>query len=178
MSAKKISPTNRSFTVRWEDPGIIVRATPTMHGLDFLRAIKDGRIPTPPVARLIGLRLTEVEAGRVVFEIDPAEYHYNPAGAVHGGITCTALDSAATCAVHSTLSAGTVPTTLEIKINYLRPIRCETGTMRCEAALIHKGNRTAVAEAKMLDSTGLLYAYAVSTCLIFEATKEGAKADG
>ena len=178
MSAKKISPAKRSRTVRWEDPGIIVKATPTMHGLDLLRAIKDGRIPNPPVSSLVGLRLTDVEAGRVVLQIDPAEYHYNPAGAVHGGITCTVLDSAATCAVHSTLPAGTVPTTLEIKINYLRPIRSETGTMRCEAALIYKGSRTAVAEAKMLDSNGLLYAYAVSTCLIFEATKEGAKADG
>jgi uncharacterized protein (TIGR00369 family) len=147
-----------------------------MNGLDFLHAIKDGRIPAPPVLSLIGSRLTEVDAGRVVFEIEPAEYHYNPAGAVHGGVTFTVLDSAATCAVHSTLPAGMALTTLEVKINFLRPITSETGPMRGEATLIHKGGRTAVAEAKMLDANGLLYAYAVSTCLIFRATKEGAKA--
>jgi uncharacterized protein (TIGR00369 family) len=147
-----------------------------MNGLDFLHAIRDGRIPAPPVLSLIGSRLTEVDVGRVVLEIDPAEYHYNPAGAVHGGVTFTVLDSAATCAVHSTLPAGTALTTLEVKINFLRPITSETGPMRGEATLIHKGGRTAVAEAKMLDANGLLYAYAVSTCLIFKATTEGAKA--
>jgi len=177
MCAKKTSPTTRSRMVRWEDPMIIVKAIPTMNGLDFLRAIKDGQIPTPPIASLIGFRFTEVEAGRVVLEIDPAEYHYNPTAVVHGGVTCAVLDSAATCAVHSTLPAGMAPTTLEIKINYLRPIRRETGVMRCEGGLIYKGNRTVVAEAKMFDSTGLLHAYAVSTCLIFETAKDGARAE-
>jgi uncharacterized protein (TIGR00369 family) len=176
MSAKKIGPNRRSRTVSWQDPMITARAIPTMNGLDFLRGMRDGRIPPPPVLSLIAFRLTEVDVGRVVFEMDPAEYHYNPAGTVHGGVTFTVLDSAATCAVHSTLSAGMALTTLEIKINYRRPIRSETGPMRGEATLIHKGGRTAVAEAKMLDANGLLYAFAVSTCLIFDATKEGAKA--
>lgn len=176
MSAKKISPNRRSRTLRWEDPMLVVKAIATLSGLDFLQAMKGGRIPAPPVLSLIGFQLTEVDAGRVVFEFDPAEYHYNPAGTVHGGVACTVLDSAAACAVHSTLPAGMALTTLEVKINYLRPIRTETGPMRCEGALIHKGGRTAVAEAKMLDANGLLYAYAVSTCLIFETTKGGAKA--
>ncbi len=175
MSAKKISPNRRSRTMSWQDPMIIAQAISTMKGLDFLQAMKDGEM-APPILSLVGFRLTEVAAGRVVFEIEPAEYHYNPAGAVHGGVTFTVLDSAATCAVHSTLPAGMALTTLEVKINFLRPITSETGPMRGEAALIHKGGRTAVAEAKMLDANGLLYAYAVSTCLIFEATKEGTKA--
>ncbi len=174
MIAKKISPNRRSRTMSWQDPMITAQAIPTMNGIDFLRAMKDGKI-SAPILGLVGFRLTEVAAGRVVFEFDPAEYHYNPAGTVHGGITCTVLDSAATCAVHSTLPAGMAPTTLEIKINYLRPIKSETGPMRCEGTLIHRGSRTVVAEAKMLDASGLLYAYAVSTCLIFEATKEGTK---
>jgi len=176
MSAKKMSINRRSRTMSWEDPMIVVKAIATLRGLDFLRAMKDGSVPPPPVLSLIGFRLTEVDVGRVVFEFDPAEYHYNPAGTVHGGVACTVLDSAAACAVHSTLPAGMALTTLEVKINYLRPIKSQTGPMRCEGALIHKGSRTAVAEAKMLDANGLLYAYAVSTCLIFDATKEGAKA--
>jgi uncharacterized protein (TIGR00369 family) len=160
----------------WQDPMITAQAMATMSGIDFLRAIKDGKIPAAPVLSLIGFRLVEVDVGRVVFEFDPAEYQYNPAGTVHGGVACAVLDSAAACAVHSTLPAGMALTTLEVKINYVRPIKSETGPMRCEGTLIHKGSRTAVAEARMLDANGLLYAYAVSTCLIFETTKEGAKA--
>jgi uncharacterized protein (TIGR00369 family) len=176
MSAKKINPNRRSRTVNWQDPMITAQAMSNMNGLDFLRATIDGRIPAPPVSGLIGLRLAEVDVGHVVFEVDPGEYHYNPAGMVHGGIAFTALDSAAACAVQSTLPMGVAVTTLEIKINYLRPITIESGPMRGESTLIHKGSRTAVAEAKMVDANGLLYAYAVATCLIFEATKEGVKA--
>ena len=175
MSAKKISPNRRSRTMSWQDPAITEQALLTMNGLDFLHAIKDGRIPAPPVFSLVDFRLTGVDTGRVVFEFDPAEYQYNPAGMVHGGVACTILDAAAACAVHSRLPAGMVLTTLEVKVNYLRPIRSETGPMRCEGAVIHKGSRTAVAEAKILDGAGLLYAYAVSTCLIFEPPQEGVK---
>jgi uncharacterized protein (TIGR00369 family) len=174
MCAKKISPTRRSRTVTWQDPMITVKAMSAMNGIDFLRAMRDGKV-SPPILSLVGFRLAEVDSGRVVFEINPAEYHYNPAGTVHGGVTFTVLDSAATFAVHSTLQAGMALTTLEVKVNYLRPIVSETGIMRCEGSLIHKGSRTAVAEAKMLDTKGLLYAYAVSTCLIFEAVKHGTK---
>jgi uncharacterized protein (TIGR00369 family) len=175
MPEKKISHAKRSRTFDWKNPAIIMKAMPEMSGLEFIRAMKDGTIPTPPVFSLIGCRLMEFEEGRVILEMDPAEYHYNPAGGVHGGITCTILDASATCAVHSTLPAGTVPTTLEIKINYLRPVTRETGTMRCEGTLIHRGSRTVVAEAKMFDRKGLLYAHAVSTCLIFEMTKDRMK---
>ncbi len=173
MPAKKTSPRKRSRTVSWQDPAIMMNALPEMPGLDFLRSMKDETLDGPPILNLIGFRLTDFEEGHVVFVFDPAEYHYNPAGAVHGGVTCTVLDSAATCAVHSTLPAGMATTTLEIKINYLRPIKSENGPMRCEAGLIHKGNRIVVAEAKMSDRSGLLYAYAVSTCLVFETPKNG-----
>jgi uncharacterized protein (TIGR00369 family) len=175
MTADKTDPAKRRRTITSEDPAIIAKAIPDMTGPDFIRRIKEGRVPTLPIFRLIDFRFAGVDVRRVVFEMTPGEYHYNPAGAVHGGVTCTVLDSAATCAAHSTLPPSMVPATLEIKINYLHPIINETGTMRCEGALIHKGNRTVVAEARMLDAEGLLYAYAASTCLIFDATKEGAK---
>jgi len=176
MPTKKTSPNRRSRTMTWEDPAINARAAATMTGLDFLRAMKDGEIPPPPILPLVDFRLVEVDTGRVVFEFNPAEWQYNPATTVHGGIACTVLDSAAACAVHSALPARVGSTTLEVKVNYLRPITSETGLMRCEGALIHKGSRIAVAEAKMLDRKGRLYAYAVSTCMIFgRARKEGRK---
>jgi uncharacterized protein (TIGR00369 family) len=162
----RAAPRTRSVT--WEDPAINAKAAATMSGLAFLRGMRDGSIPPPPIIPLVDFHLIEVEAGRVVFEFHPAEWQYNPAGTVHGGIACTVLDSAAACAVHSTLPAGTGVITLEVKINYLRPITSEAGPMRCEATLIHKGSRIAVAEAKMLDRKARLCTTAVSTCLIFE----------
>jgi uncharacterized protein (TIGR00369 family) len=147
-----------------------------MSGLDFLRGMKDGSVPPPPILRTVDFRLTEVETGRVVFEFHPAEWQYNPAATVHGGIACVLLDSAATCAVHSTVPAGRGVITLEVKLNYLRPVTAESGPMRCEARVIHTGNRIGVAEARMLDRKSRLYVYAVSTCLIFDQpVKKGKK---
>jgi uncharacterized protein (TIGR00369 family) len=85
---------------------------------------------------------------------------------VHGGVAATLLDSAMGCAVHSTLPAGARYTTLEIKVNYLRPMSAKTGEVRCEANIIHVGGRTAVAEGKILDSQGKLYAHGTTTCII------------
>lgn len=158
----------RTRSVTWEDPAINAKACASMSGLEFLRGMKDGSIPPPPVVPLVDFHLVEVDAGRVVFEFHPAEWQYNPAGTVHGGIACTVLDSATACAAHSTLPAGAGVITLEVKINYLRPITGEAGPMRCEARVIHKGSRIALAEAKMFDRKGRLYTSAVSTCLIFE----------
>jgi uncharacterized protein (TIGR00369 family) len=86
---------------------------------------------------------------------------------VHGGLAATLLDSAMGCAVHSTLPAGAGYTTLEIKVNFVRAITAETGCVRCEAKLIHVGNRTATAEGRVLDGEDKLYAHGTTTCMIF-----------
>jgi uncharacterized protein (TIGR00369 family) len=95
---------------------------------------------------------------------------YNPIGVVHGGVAATLLDSAMGCAVHSTLPAGARYTTLEIKVNYIRPMSAETGEVRCEANIIHVGARTATAEGKIVDQQGKLYAHATTTCIIFRSS--------
>jgi len=143
-------------------------------GLQLLRAVKDGRTPPPPVWRLVNLRLAEVEEGRAVFELQFSESHYNRFGKVQGGIECPALDAATGYAVHSTLPAGLGYTTLELKVNYVRPITSETGLMRCVGNVIHRGSRVAVAEATMVDRDGLRYAHAVATCLILEESQRTA----
>jgi uncharacterized protein (TIGR00369 family) len=107
-----------------------------------------------------------VSEGRVVFSAEPAEYHYNPLGTVHGGIAATLLDSAMGCAVQSLLPAGTGYTTLEIKVNYLRPITSATGPVTCEGKIIHLGGRVATAEARLSDATGKLYAHGTTTCIL------------
>jgi uncharacterized protein (TIGR00369 family) len=138
-----------------------------MSGVAFLEAIAQGILPPPPIAELLGFRLCEVEAGRVVFEGQPAACHYNPIGTVHGGYAATLLDSAMGCAVHSVLEVGMGYATLEIKVNLVRPITAETGPVRAEGTLLHRGRRTATSEARLVDANGTLLAHATCTCLLF-----------
>ena len=139
----------------------------TMAGLDQLRALLDGRLLAPPIAGLLGFRLTTVEHGRVVFEGEPEEKHLNPLGSVHGGYAATLLDSCMGCAVHSTLDAGQGYTTLELKISYTRAILPGKGTIRAEGTVINVGRRAGFAEGKLLDAEGRLLAFGSTTCLVF-----------
>jgi uncharacterized protein (TIGR00369 family) len=139
-----------------------------MTGLDYLRAIERGDIPPPPIAKLLGFRLKRVDLGQAVFELEPGEHHYNPIGMVHGGVASTLLDSAMGCAVHSTLPAGTGYSTIELKINFIRPLSSKTGKVLCEARVIHTGGRIATAEGKLVDKDSKLYAHATTTCIIFD----------
>jgi uncharacterized protein (TIGR00369 family) len=159
----------RTRTITWEDPVPGARAGRAMSGLDYLKAIQEGRIPPPPIAVLVDMRIVEVSEGRVVFAAQPAEFHYNPLGAVHGGLAATLLDSALGCAIHSTLPAGTSFTTLEIKVNYLRPMTHETGLVYSEGKVIHVGGRIATAEGRITDADGKLYAHGTTTCIILRS---------
>ena len=158
---------DRTRTVTWEDPRPLAKAGHGVSGLEFLQRIVSGELPPPPFASLLNFDLVEVSEGHAVFAVNPAEYHYNPIGVVHGGLAATLLDSAMGCAIHSTLPAGASYTTLEIKVNFLRPMSAETGLVRCEADIIHVGGRTAVAEGRILDEKGKVYAHGTTTCIVF-----------
>ena len=157
----------RTRTISWEDPRTLTEAGKDLSGLEYLQKIVAGELPRPPIGALMNFEITELSEGRAVFTVEPAEYHYNPIGVVHGGLAATLLDSAMGCAVHSTLPAGAGYTTLEIKVNYIRPMMAETGRVRCEANVIHLGGRTATAEGRVVDESGKLYAHATTTCMIF-----------
>jgi uncharacterized protein (TIGR00369 family) len=159
--------TQRKRTVVWNDPTVNARAAEQMSGLEFLGAIQNGELPLPPMCELVGFEPAEVEEGRVVFECTPAECHYNPIGVVHGGLACTLFDSAMGCAVHTMLPAGVGYTTVELKVNFLRPITLNTGRLLCEGTTIHVGGHIATAEARLLDTSGKLYGHATTTCMIF-----------
>lgn len=163
-------------TVKWEDPTVGAAVAREMGGLEFLRAILRGEQPPPPMAELMGFEPLEVEEGRALFACTPAEYHYNPIGTVHGGLACTLLDSATGCAVHSTLPPGAGYTTLELKVNMLRPITAGTGRLLCEGRTIYVGGRVATAEGRLTDEAGKLRAHATTTCMIFRS--KGKPAEG
>jgi uncharacterized protein (TIGR00369 family) len=169
----------RTRIVTWEDPLLSARAGASLSGIAYLRAIAQGKIPAPPIARLLGFTLDEVDEGRVVFAAEPGEHHYNPIGVVHGGLAATLLDSAMGCAVHSMLPQGRGYTTLEIKVNYVRAIKRESGRLRAVANVVHMGGKIATAEGRLVDERGQLYSHATTTCILLGArpARTGAAAD-
>ena len=138
-----------------------------LDGESFFRGMMEGRYPAPPIFRILGAGIVEVEKGRVVFVYTPLSDHYNPLGRVHGGIAATLLDSVMGCCVHTTLAAGIGYTTLEIKVNYLRAMSDKTGPVRAEGKVLSAGARIATAEGRILDGQGRLLAHGTTTCLIF-----------
>ena len=156
----------RTRTVTWKDPLASAAAGRELPGIEYLRKVAAGELSPPPFALLVGMEWESVGDGAAAFTVTPAEYHYNPIGVVHGGLAMTLCDSAIGCAVHSQLAAGLAYTSLETKVNFVRPITAQTGRIRCEGKVIHAGRRVATGEARLTDLAGKLYAHAVSTCMI------------
>lgn len=142
-----------------------------LSGLEYMRQLLTGEREPSGMARLMNMRLIEVEEGRAVFAVEPDERHYNGLGIAHGGLAATLLDSALGCAINTVMPAGRVFTTLEMKINYVRPMRRETGEVRCEARVLHVGSRVATAEGDIVDASGKLYAHGTATCMLFRSSQ-------
>ncbi|MFH9298947.1 PaaI family thioesterase [Streptomyces sp. NPDC017520] len=157
----------RTRTYSWDDPAIPAQAAAGMAGLDFLREVQAGRLAAAPVGRTLDFALDEVEHGRAVFSLVPGEEHYNPIGSMHGGVFATLLDSAAGCAVQSTLPPGMAYTSLDLTVKFLRPVTVDTGRVRAVGTVISGGRRTALAQAQLVDAADRLLAHATSSCLLF-----------
>ncbi|MGC5561571.1 PaaI family thioesterase [Streptomyces sp. FR-108] len=164
---------DRSRTFTWGDPAVSAGAVGKTTGLDFLRDIVAGRLPSPPISAALGFALEEVEHGRAVFVLEPGEEHYNPIGSVHGGVYATLLDSAAGCAVQSVLPQGMAYTSLDLSLKFLRPVTVDTGKVRAVGTVLNSGRRTALAQAELFDSTDRLLAHATSSCLLFPLSTAG-----
>lgn len=165
----KTDAAKRTRTITWEDPMTTPRSAAGKTGLELLTELIEGRLPPPPIATTMDFKLVEVAEGKAVFVGAPDESLYNPIGVVHGGFAMTLLDSALGCAVHSTLAADEAYTTVETKVNFIRPITLDTGPVRCEAVVTHRGGRIATAEGKLVaDATGKLLALGTTTCLVMK----------
>ena len=134
-----------------------------MKPLDHLRAIVAGEADPPPVAKLIGFAMTEIEPGRAVFEMDAGPQHASPLGTLHGGVICDLVDGAMGCAHASQLDEGETFTTLELKINYLKPVW--SGHLVAEGKVIKAGRTIGLVEGRVTDESGSLVAFATSTCM-------------
>ena len=164
----------RTRTVTWDDPAVYQSQT-GLSGFELLDSIGRGRLPWPPIHRLLGFQGESFGDGRVVMSFEPAEYHYNPLGVVHGGVLSTILDTVMACAVHTKLLAGEGYTTLDLNVSFVRGVTLKTGRVRAIGDVIHLGRRVATAKGELVDRDGKLYAHSTTTCMILrpEGGKEG-----
>jgi uncharacterized protein (TIGR00369 family) len=167
-TGKELWGPQRSRTVTWHDPGPGTARGLAMAGIDYLKAMIAGELPQPPIAALMQFDLVEAEPGRVVFTCQPDGSVYNPNGGVHGGLVCTLLDSVAGLAVHSTLPAGKGYTSIEIKVNYLKAVRIDTGPLTATGTVVKAGSRVGFTEGLVTDASGAILATATSTLLVFD----------
>jgi uncharacterized protein (TIGR00369 family) len=137
--------------------------------LERVQAILRGEAPDPPVARLVGFRLVAVAPGSAVFEMEAGPHHANPMGTLHGGILCDIADAAMGIAYASTLEDGESFTTLELKINFLKPVW--KARLRAEGHVVKRGKTVGLVECDVVDETGSLVARASSTCLTLSGNK-------
>jgi uncharacterized protein (TIGR00369 family) len=144
----------------------------SMPGIEFVRAIFAGKLPSPPIMQTVEPFDCTAEPGVVVLNSVPAFRHYNPIGSVHGGYAAILLDSAMGLAVQSMLPPGMGFTTLEFKVSFIKGMTKDTGPIRTEGRTLNVGRRTAMAEARITDAKGRLLAHATTTCLVFEIPKE------
>ncbi|ORW96136.1 aromatic compound degradation protein PaaI [Mycobacterium sp. IEC1808] len=158
----------QSRVVTWRDPVATQAAAASMSGLSYWQAVADGQLPPSPIAELLRMRLEDVRNGRIEFSCTPDASMYNPLGVVHGGAVCTLLDTAAACAMHTTLPEGVGYTSVEIKVNYLRAVTVASGTLRAVGTVVKAGSRIGFAEAEVSDASGRLVATATTTLLVFD----------
>jgi uncharacterized protein (TIGR00369 family) len=157
----------RTRTYSWGDPARNADHIGQTTGLEMLQSMMRRELDPPPIMHTLGMEGFEAFEGRAVFTMRAQEFHYNPLGTVHGGVLSTMLDSAAGCAVHTTLQAGWGYTSLDLSTRFLRPVTVDSGLLRCEGTVLNRGRTTALAEARLLDEAGRLVAHATSTCLLF-----------
>ncbi len=138
----------------------------TVTGLQFLQAMGQGRLPAPPIMEIMNASMVSARYGEAVIEATPDQRHLNPLGTVHGGYACTLLDSVLGCAVHSTLEIGDGYTTVELKVNFTRPI-APGMRVRAVGNVINKGRQIVTADAKLYSEDGKLLGHAVTTCIVF-----------
>ena len=138
--------------------------------LEVARRMIAGEIEIPPIAHTLGFTMTRIEKGSARFEMDALpDRHANPMGTLHGGVLCTIADSAMGMAFASTLEPGESFTTLELKINYLKPVW--RSHLIADARVVKRGRDVGLTDCAVLDSDGTLVAHATSTCMVLRGEK-------
>ncbi|MEM1317730.1 MAG: PaaI family thioesterase [Pseudomonadota bacterium] len=140
----------------------------TMSGLALMQAICVGDQPGPSIGAAMNFRMLEVKEGEVTFAGTPHDGVMNPIGTVHGGWASTILDSALACCVHTLCPVGYASTSIDLKVNFVRPILPTTGRLFAKGTVVHPGRQIATSQATLTDAEGKLYAHGTQACSIFK----------
>lgn len=139
--------------------------------LEKLKQMAIVEVPGPPIAQLLGIEIIEVEKGSAILEMEASEKLHNPMGTLHGGVLGDLSDLAMGYAFYSTLTDDELFTTVEMKLNFLKPIW--EGTLRAESKLIKKGKSTGLVECYIYDKKESLVAHSTSTCMVLKGNVGG-----
>ncbi|MGH2592726.1 MAG: PaaI family thioesterase, partial [Anaerolineae bacterium] len=131
--------------------------------LDRIQMMLRNEAPPPPIATLIGFRLTSIEPGQAVIEFEAGAHHANPMGTLHGGVLCDIADAAMGMAYAATLDEGETFTTLELKINFLKPVW--NARLRAVGKVVKRGQTIGFVECDVTDEQQQLVARATATCM-------------
>ncbi len=159
----------RERTYQYTAADMDLDAAMNMTGLEFMKAIAAGDIAHPSMLATFGMSAPfDLEYGKVSIEAKPQDYFLNPLGVVHGGFAATMLDTALGIAVNTVVPKATGLTTAELKINYTRAIKPDTGLLRAEGYTVHVGRQMVTAEGRLSGvEDGKLYAHGSTTCFLF-----------
>ena len=160
----------RTRVVEWQAPGPVAKAAMPMSGIEAMRAIRDGRLPPPPFAKLIGFTMAVVEPGRIVMELEPREDLENTIGLLHGATAAALIDTAMGCAISTRLEPGQSSVTLDLKMTFLRPLSVRSGLISAEGKIIKLGRQTSYTEGFVRDGKGALAVHATATFSMIGAT--------
>lgn len=162
-------PATHTRTTSWIDPHAVQPDDDAMNGRESLEATIRGEAPLPPIAATLDYRISGVGDGTAVVSCDPGEHHLNPFKIVHGGLAATLIDTATGCAISTQSPPGTGQTTINLQIEYFRPMTENTGPVRCEGRVVKRGRRIAVADAEIKGEDGTVYARGSGTFMILES---------
>jgi uncharacterized protein (TIGR00369 family) len=156
----------RTRTFSWSNPILEARQAAALSGLEHLGAIAAAELSLGPLATLLGFELLEVQPGQVLVAAEPEELHYNHTGFVHGGFVCSLLDQATGMAAHSTLLHDEAFATAHLSVNLVRRLTVDSGRVRCQGNVLHRGRTTLTVAGRVADADGRLHAHATATCLV------------
>lgn len=137
--------------------------------LHYCQKMMTGEVPIPPVAQLMGMEMGLVRPGRVVIELEAGPRHASPLGTVHGGILCAIADAAMGLAYATNLKAGETFATVELKVNFLRPVW--QGRLRAEGKVVSSGRNLGLVECNVTDQDQRLIARCLSTCMTLKGVQ-------
>ncbi|WP_165405913.1 PaaI family thioesterase [Bradyrhizobium genosp. SA-3] len=153
----------RERVVDWQAPAPVAKVVMGLSGMDAMLGTRDGRLPPPPFAKLIGFMMAVVEPGRVVMELEPREDLENTIGLLHGAAAAALLDTAMGCAISTRLEPGQGSVTLDLKLTFLRPLSVRSGLISAEGKVIKLGRQTSYSEGFVRDGKGALAVHATAT---------------